>query len=64
MGDGPQTQNFVVGEAGSIVGGSHIDSWLPPLVGQVQARPGGEDRVSQPELHGLAHHDLAIRVKV
>lgn len=64
MGDGPQKQNFVVGEAGNIVDGSHIDSWLPPLVGQAQVRPGDEDKVSQLELRDLAHHDLVIQVAV
>jgi hypothetical protein len=64
-GDGPQIQNFGAGGAGSIVDGNHIDlCLLPPPAGQGQAQPGDEDKVSQLEPHGLAHHDPAIQAAV
>lgn len=64
MGDGPQTRNFVVGEAGSIVAGCHIGSCLRPMAGQGQDQLEGEDISSRPEPRDLAHRVLAIQATV
>lgn len=61
MGDGPQIQNFVVGEAGNIVAGCHIGRCLPPPVEQGQDQLEDEDMASQQESRDLAHRVLAIR---